>query len=168
MRTLIGLLAATILTAMPAGAADELSWDDLIPSGYEEPITPGEPLHDPNSLGNAVDESGAPAAQLEPMAPVVSELDGREVRLPGYIVPLDISDGRVVEFLLVPYFGACIHVPPPPSNQVVHVLSQQGIELDALYQPFWITGPMRVETVQSELANAGYRISASQVEPYEY
>ena len=124
--------------------------------------------HELSSMGEMIDESGDPAEQLNPAAPVVTELDGREVRLPGYVVPLDMTEGRVTEFLLVPYFGACIHVPPPPSNQIVHVRSSEGIELDALYQPFWISGPMRVERVESELAAAGYRINASRVEPYLY
>jgi hypothetical protein len=54
-------------------------------------------------------------------------LDGQNIRLPGYIVPLEVSEeGRTTEFLLVPYFGACIHVPPPPSNQIVHVKSESA------------------------------------------
>lgn len=70
--------------------------------------------------------------------------------------------------LLLSYFGACIHVPPPPSNQIVYVTSDRGVKLEALYQPFWVTGPMQVEQTESDLANAGYRIVASAIEPYIY
>ena len=52
---------------------------------------------------------------------VVDDLDGRYVLLPGYVVPLEFSDSRIIEFLLVPWVGACIHKPPPPANQIVHV-----------------------------------------------
>ena len=169
MRVLTGFVCTLAwLSCTAAFAAQELSWDDLIPPGYEEPMPAPQTPHELSGMGEMIDESGDPAEQLNPAAPVVEELDGREVRLPGYVVPLGLSEGRVVEFLLVPYFGACIHVPPPPSNQIVHVISSEGIELDALYQPFWISGPMRVQRVESELATAGYQISASQIEPYVY
>jgi hypothetical protein len=83
-------------------------------------------------------------------------------------VPLDVTDdGKVTEFLLVPYFGACIHVPPPPSNQIVLVKYAKGVQMDALYQPFWIRGPLKVESSSSELAEAGYQMSADDVYPYE-
>ena len=113
-------------------------------------------------------EAGPAAAQQSPAAPVVEALDGQMVKLPGYIVPLDMTDeGRVIEFLLVPYFGACIHVPPPPSNQIVHATSELGVRVEALYEPFWIEGPMRVEHASSELAEAGYRMQAQKIYPYE-
>ena len=113
-------------------------------------------------------EAAPAAAQQSPAAPVVEALDGQMVKLPGYIVPLDMTDeGRVIEFLLVPYFGACIHVPPPPSNQIVHATSELGVRVEALYEPFWIEGPMRVEHASSELAEAGYRMQAQKIYPYE-
>ena len=86
----------------------------------------------------------------------------------SYIVPLDMDgEGRVIEFLLVPYFGACIHVPPPPSNQIVHATSELGVRVDELYQPYWIEGPLKVEPASSELAEAGYRMVAQTIELYE-
>jgi hypothetical protein len=77
---------------------------------------------------------------------VVKALDGQQVKLPGYIVPLEVSEeGRTTEFLLVPYYGACIHVPPPPSNQIVHIFSEMGVRVEDLYQPYWIEGKMQVK-----------------------
>jgi len=67
----------------------------------------------------------------------------------------------------VPYFGACIHVPPPPSNQIVHVTSELGVLLDALYQPFWVEGPLKTEHVSSELAEVGYQMEADKIYAYE-
>ena len=81
---------------------------------------------------------------------------------------LEVSDdGRTPEFLFVPYYGACIHVPPPPSNQIVHVTSQVGVKLDDLYQAFWVEGTMRVKRSDSELADAGYQMDADKIYIYE-
>lgn len=172
MRLLTALTATTLLfCSLSALAVEELTWGDLVPPEARDMMGMPQPIHDLSDLADALGEEdfGDPAIQVEPNAPVVAELNGRQVKLPGYIVPLGISERGVVnEFLLVPYFGACIHVPPPPSNQIVHVQSETGIELAALYQPYWITGPMQVEQIESELANAGYRISGASIEPYTY
>lgn len=173
MRYLAALTTACTLAfcALPAMAVEELSWGDLVPPQARDLAGMPQPSHDLSTLADTLSEEdfGDPAVQVEPAAPVVSALDGREVKLPGYIVPLGVdADGSVSEFLLVPYFGACIHVPPPPSNQIVHVRSEKGIKLEELYQPFWITGAMQVEYVESDLANAGYRIANASVEPYSY
>jgi hypothetical protein len=131
------------------------------------PIT--APIHNLSGLSDALSVESAPAAhQQAPHAPVVKALDGQNVRLPGYIVPLEVSEeGRVIEFLLVPYFGACIHVPPPPSNQIVHVTSELGVKVEELYQPYWIEGPMQVKATTSELADAGYQMEADKILVYE-
>lgn len=164
------LLALLLILATPlwAGEVRELTWSEMIPEGAPPPEPPA-PIHDLSQLSDALNaEAGPAASQQSPEAPVVNALDGQEVKLPGYIVPLDVTEeGRVTEFLLVPYFGACIHVPPPPSNQIVHVKSELGVLMDALYQPFWIEGPLQVKASSSELAEAGYQMDASKIYPYE-
>jgi len=167
------LLSLLLLLAPPLWANEprELTWGELIPADAAPAPAPAQqaPIHDLSQLADTLAAESAPAAaQQAPAAPVVKALDGQAVKLPGYIVPLDVTDeGRVTEFLLVPYFGACIHVPPPPSNQIVHVTSELGVLLDALYQPFWIEGPLKVEASSSELAEAGYQMQASKIYPYE-
>ncbi len=164
------LLATLLVFAAPFAVADvrELQWSDLIPADAPSPPPPVA-MHDLSQLADALAaETGPAAAQQSPAEPVVKALDGVQVKLPGYIVPLDMSeDGRVTEFLLVPYFGACIHVPPPPSNQIVHATSELGVRVDELYQPFWIEGPLKVEHATSELADAGYRMEAQKIYLYE-
>ena len=164
------LLAALLALAAPFAAADvrELQWSDLIPADAPPPPPPVA-MHDLSQLADALAaEAGPAAAQQSPAEPVVKELDGVQVKLPGYIVPLEVGeDGRVTEFLLVPYFGACIHVPPPPSNQIVHATSELGVKVDELYQPFWIEGPLKVEHASSELTDAGYRMEAQKIYLYE-
>src|SRR5690606_36493227 len=109
------LLLVTLLSFVaPLAAAEvrDLQWSDLIPEGAPPPPPPVA-LHDLSQLADALAaESGPPAPQLSPAETVVEALDGVSARLPGYIVPLEISvEGRVTEFLLVPYNAACIHVP---------------------------------------------------------
>lgn len=166
------LLALLLCVSLPLHATDvrELTWHEMIPPDAQQPAT-GQPapLHDLSQLADALaSESGPAAVQQSPAAPVVKALDGQRVKLPGYIVPLsNDDDNRVQEFLLVPFFGACIHVPPPPSNQIVYVTSVSGVKLDDLYQPFWIEGALEVEASSSELAEAGYRMAADKVYPYD-
>ncbi|WP_313055108.1 DUF3299 domain-containing protein [Pseudomonas lopnurensis] len=164
------LLATLFALAAPFAIAGvrELQWSDLVPADAPPPPPPVA-VHDLSQLADMLAaESGTAATQQSPAAPMVEALDGAQVKLPGYIVPLDLSeDGRVTEFLLVPYFGACIHVPPPPSNQIVHAISELGVRVDALYQPFWIEGPLKVEHASSELAEAGYRMEAQKIYVYE-
>ena len=165
------LLAAVLIAlAAPVSATEvrELNWSEMVPADAPAQVAEPAPIHDLSQLADALSESGPAATQQSPAAPVVEELDGQMVKLPGYIVPLDVTDeGRVTEFLLVPYFGACIHVPPPPSNQIIHVNTELGVLLDALYQPFWVEGPLKVEHSSSELAEVGYQLAAEKIYPYE-
>ncbi|AKJ98137.1 MULTISPECIES: DUF3299 domain-containing protein [Pseudomonas] len=165
------LFALLMMVALPLWAAEprDLAWTEMIPAGAPPEVPNMTPLHDLSQMGNALAAESAPAARQDlPNAPVVKELDGQRIRLPGYIVPLEVSEeGRTTDFLLVPYFGACIHVPPPPSNQIVHVKSEVGVKLDELYQPYWVEGPMQVKPSTSELADAGYQMEAEKIYVYE-
>ncbi|PXX58272.1 hypothetical protein SAMN05660489_04676 [Pseudomonas sp. LAMO17WK12:I10] len=165
------LLALLMLVALPLWAAEprDLAWSEMIPPDAPAEVPNMQPLHDLSQMSDALAAESAPAAKQDmPNAPVVQSLDGLSVRLPGYIVPLEVSEeGRTTEFLLVPYFGACIHVPPPPSNQIVHVKSDVGVKLDELYQPYWIEGPMQVKASTSEIADAGYQMEAEKIYVYE-
>ncbi|UVM21390.1 DUF3299 domain-containing protein [Pseudomonas wadenswilerensis] len=165
------LLLLLLLNASPLWAAEPrtLEWQQLIPAGAPVIQPQLAPLHDLSQLSDALAAEAAPAArQTAPNAPVVKALDGQQVKLPGYIVPLEVSEeGRTTEFLLVPYYGACIHVPPPPSNQIVHIFSEIGVKVEDLYQPYWIEGQMLVKATSSELADAGYQMEAEKIYAYE-
>lgn len=146
-----------------------LKWEDMVPADAP-PLPAPAPLHNLNQLADILAEESGPAAeQQHPNAPVVPELDGLRVKLPGYIVPLTIDDNsRITEFLLVPYFGACIHVPPPPSNQIVYVTSEGGVALGDMWQPYWIEGTLSVESFSSDMGDTGYRAQAEQIYPYVF
>ena len=108
---------------------------------------------------------------------VVEELNGKNVRIPGYLLPLEVSQEKVTEFLLVPYVGACIHVPPPPPNQIVHAktAAEKGYVMKAMFDPVWITGVLSAQSMVKELylvdgsadINIGYSMLARKIEPYE-
>ena len=101
-------------------------------------------------------------------APVVKSLDGQRVKLPGFVVPLEMNAKSINEFLLVPYYGACIHVPPPPTNQTVHVIAPSGHPFEGeLFDTVWVTGELTVEKYSNDMGDAGYRIQAGSIEPYE-
>ena len=94
----------------------------------------------------------------------VAALDGEEIHIGGYPVPLESdAKGRSTLFFLVPYPGACIHVPPPPPNQIVLVRYPKGIALDDIYAPIWVDGKLKVEQVSNDLADAAYALDAGQV-----
>ena len=101
-------------------------------------------------------------------APVVHDYDGKIVKLPGFVVPLETDAKTIQEFLLVPYYGACIHTPPPPANQTVYVVTDEGHAYEGeLFDTVWVTGTFEVDKSSSELGDAGYRIQARLVEPYQ-
>ena len=149
-----------------------LYWEDLIPDDFVQPENPFATMtqEEVDKLLDGSDESNARLNQLQEefnYAPVVDELDGKRVKIPAYVTPLEF-DGqtKMSEFLLVPYVGACLHTPPPPANQVVHANSDEVVEFKNIYDPIWAIGTIRAETVQSDLAESGYRLELESVEPY--
>jgi hypothetical protein len=148
----------------PAGVARELDWDELLPQDARARFSGGPPPPTHDTLG----EGGLAAQQVMDFS-VNKALDGALIKIPGFIVPLDVGkDGLVTDFFLVPYFGACIHVPPPPPNQIVHVRISKGIALDSIYEAYWITGRMKVVNKSTRLGASAYQLAASNVEIYKY
>jgi len=99
---------------------------------------------------------------------VVPNYDTENIRLPGFVVPLEFDESFVVtEFFLVPYFGACLHLPPPPPNQIVYVKHSEGIKLESTQQPYWVSGVLTTEGEVNDLAHAAYTMVASDVLIYE-
>ena len=69
---------------------------------------------------------------------VIEAFDGKAIRIPGFIVPLEQNDEqKATAFFVVPYFGACLHMPPPPPNQILYVEYEEGIAVENLYDPYW-------------------------------
>ena len=102
-------------------------------------------------------------------APVNETLNGAFVKIPGFIAPLEFTDETITEFLLVPYFGACIHVPAPPPSQTILVKTAEGhgISFADSYNPIWIVGMLTTEANSTELADAYYYMEDATIELYE-
>ena len=96
-------------------------------------------------------------------------INGKKIKLAGFIAPLENSNGKVTDFLLVPFFGACIHVPPPSVNQTVLVQTTKdnAIESDDASSPYWIKGTLVTESKSTDIGAAGYRIDGAITEVYE-
>ncbi len=160
----VAALAATPPPAAPAARRADLDWRDLLPEkerSHYSAVAPA-PVHDYRG------EGGPPAVQVQDFG-VNKSLEGATVRLPGFIVPLEaLSPSGVNEFLLVPYFGSCIHVPPPPPNQIVYVRTREGMASDSIYDAYWITGKLHVQTHITRLGSAAYELSAEKIEVYKY
>lgn len=144
--------------ASPQPAILQISWDDLLPDGWIPP---------PTSIDHFFD-TPPPQALKAINVPVVSAMDQRRVRLPGYLVPIDFEGERIRSFLMVPYFGACIHVPPPPPNQVVFVRLDEAISLDDPYGAHWVTGVLSTRNSNTDLAEAAYSMRGEAVETFDW
>jgi hypothetical protein len=115
---------------------------------------------------SAIDHDGSMIQQnLE--APIVADLNGKQVKIPGFVVPLEGDGEAITEFLLVPYFGACIHVPPPPPNQIVYVTFSTAVPIDNLYDAVWVTGTLSTEGWRGDLATVGYTLQGIEVSPFD-
>jgi uncharacterized protein len=166
-----------VLSPLPArdvravtASVQVIEWKDLVPSGYD----PSELMKKYNTEVSQLKDNDPRAERLAENlrktwedAPVVGALNNKTVKLAGFLVTLE-GDGKAVsEFLLVPYFGACLHVPPPPSNQIVLVRTgTRPFKVDRMFQTVWVTGRLRTERARNALASASYVIDATHVEPY--
>ena len=97
---------------------------------------------------------------------IIEEMNGLSVRIPGFVVPVEFDEESITEFFLVPYFGACIHSPPPPPNQIMYVHAPKGLKLDTLYDPFWISGKLSTSLVENYMATAAYSLKMTSYEAY--
>ncbi len=144
-----------------------VNWDELVPADWD-------PFKDFKGANLAVLNDADPRAQqmLKQMrevwdnAPTNPALVGKKVRIPGFVVPLEDSKDGLKEFLLVPYFGACVHSPPPPANQIIFVAPQSPAKGLRSMDAVWISGVLKTDRSDSYMGAASYRIEAVSVAPY--
>ena len=158
--------------AAPAPAAQatfrEITWDDLIPTDWKpEAFLADLKLDELQDADPRASEATQRMRDEWNRAPVVERLAGARVRIPGFLVPLETDGEQIREFLLVPYFGACVHVPPPPANQLIHVIPDQPVPAGWNMLPVWVEGVMAVGRVDSEMGVAGYQLRGIKVEEYQ-
>ncbi|RXP60923.1 DUF3299 domain-containing protein [Lutibacter sp. HS1-25] len=105
---------------------------------------------------------------------VVESLNGLNIRMSGYLLPLDFDGKNAFEFLLVPWVGACIHTPPPPPNQIVYIKFDEGFKTTSRFAPVWVEGTLSTKSLTKELfladgidnINMGYSMSAKKIWNY--
>ena len=145
----------------------EIEWDELIPKGWD-PMAAFKGLN----MKRLKDSDPKAIAALEKMkaawaeAPVEPALDGKKIKLAGFVVPLERKGDAVLELLLVPYFGACIHVPPPPANQIVHVILKKPAAGLKTMDAYWVSGTLSLQRGDSSMGIYGYRMIGERLDAY--
>ena len=181
------MLAVTMVQAAASSAGKlakptefaTIQWPDLMPQedldallnppAYLADIEDGSPEDQissqmSSSIAAAMDDRYQQALVSTKIRP---EMNGQAIRIPGFIVPLEFSDDQLItEFFVVPFFGACIHVPPPPPNQIIHVKYPKGFKLEALYNPFWLSGVLKTSLIENDMATAAYAMEVYLMEDY--
>jgi len=162
VRTLaFGALVLTVMGLRPAAVPADARGDSVL-AEIERAIAAGDPV--------TLDWKAMAALNYKTgeMPEALRKLNGVVVRIPGYMVPLEDMETRVTEFLLVPYFGACIHTPPPPPNQMAHVLMQRNSAVEVnLWDPIWIVGKLTIESVESPYGIVGFQVTGERILPYD-
>lgn len=161
-------ICVTILLALVLSTVDgvagpdvrDVTWADLAPGGRDK----GEYARQASPLVSLALSLSGKAADRPQLA---AGLNGERIRLSGYVVPLKFNGDGVEEFLLVPYVGACIHVPPPQKNQIVLVNSRAPVKARGLFQAVTVTGILSLSNSRTELAESGYRLKAARVSDYK-
>lgn len=158
-----GIILGGLATLAPAtrlfAAGDDsidLNWKQLKPSVARRYNAPAQTLS----------HSAVPSRTFtDPRAfMVVKDYNGKRVRLPGFLIPLEMAAQGSKEFLLVPFVGACIHVPPPPPNQIVHVISQEPYMVQDLFEPVYAVGVLDTILTESVYAQASYTLAVEEFE----
>ena len=153
--------------AAPAAPIREIKWDALVPKGWDP--TASFRARSAGIVSDADPRAWKLMKEFRVVldnAPLVDSLNGVAIRIPGYVVPLETVRGELKEFLLVPYFGACIHTPPPPANQVILVRPDKAVAGFHTMDTVWVSGTLHAIRQQSFAGTSGYIVDAVGVERY--
>jgi uncharacterized protein len=163
----LGTSAVGADTANAGSKFREIDWLALVPKDWkpQERLDrkKAQSLNDGDALAQ---EMMKELREVLDSAPTVSAMNGAAIRLPGFVVPLEQSRDGMTEFLLVPYHGACIHTPPPPANQIVHVQSKEPVKGFQTMSAVWVTGTLRTLRKDSGMGVSGYALELAGVEAY--
>ncbi|MBH3426774.1 DUF3299 domain-containing protein [Pseudomonas alkylphenolica] len=168
------LLSLLLISSLARAELPETDWLELMPKSDQKALEQMPEIdHDsPEANGTFTEKGGMKQAKGLPAVmystKTVAAMNGKQIRLGGYPVPLETdAKGNSTLFFLVPYPGACIHVPPPPPNQLVLVRYLKGLKLDDIYTPLWVSGALKIEKVSNDLADAAYAMDAAKVRVVE-
>ena len=167
---LVGIMSASLAWSAHADGPRQINWSELSPKDWDA----AKALR---GIDLAALQDGDPRAhellvkmrEAADNAPPNSALAGSLIRIAGFVVPLEEARGEISEFLLVPYFGACIHSPPPPANQIIHVKNappSQGLPGLRSMDVVWVTGKLQITRADTMMGVSGYHVSAESVARY--
>lgn len=151
----------------PSASYREMRWEELVPKDWD----PMKQLKAGNvgALSDADPRSEAMMRELREVfdkAPTNPKMNGAVGKLPGYIVPLESGPAGLKEFLLVPYFGACIHSPPPPANMIVHVVLAKPSTGFRSMDAVWVGGALRTARRDTSMGVSAYAMDGVHIEHY--
>ena len=160
--TCIGLTLAEENTAR---GYKTVEWFELIPEKEAEILSTIDLIIDHSGKTNPLEEGIYQQALTS--TNVIPEMNGQLIRIAGFVMPLEFRDQAITQFLLVPFFGACIHVPPPPPNQIILVDYPKGLDVVRnMESPVWITGKIETTLLENEMASTAYYLQADGVKEY--
>ncbi|WP_233267380.1 DUF3299 domain-containing protein [Paraglaciecola sp. L3A3] len=177
---LLHFTAPTYAATAKDPAYEEIDWVQLMPTDDLAAL-----LSPPDNLANIADGSAQDSIealsnsstaddatrrfqQALTSVRVIKEFDNKAIKIPGYMVPL-VTDGQqnVTEFFIVPYFGACLHMPPPPPNQMIYGKLKEGFKLDGLTEAFWFEGTIHIQTTDTETGMSAYGMTIDNIQIFE-
>lgn len=153
-----------------------VEWTDLIPEADLEVL-----LNPPSALNQILDGSNEDSvenlgeitgqslySQALSSSRVIQQFDNKKIRIPGFIVPIDSDEKQnISSFFLVPYFGACLHLPPPPPNQIIYGNFSTGYQPENLSEPVWLEGTVKTEIMDTTLGSSAYTMDIDRIEKYD-
>lgn len=160
-RTIIAAGAALglfLIGSAWASEVREVEWMDLMPESEKMAW---------DEASQNVDHSGYASAEEFQSWETVGEFDGARIRIPGFVVPVETDgEGNLRTFFLVPYFGACIHVPPPPANQIIYGRLEKPVPMVNIWDAFYMEGTLNIEEISNETADSAYTMAVDSLKPY--
>ena len=159
----------------------EIAWDELIPkTDLDALLAPPEYITDieDGSIEDQMLNNNQSAMHAEQRAEnnyeralvstnIIEAMDGKHIEVPGFIVPVEFNGAQIVtSFFLVPYFGACLHMPPPPPNQIIYIEIEDGFLLQELYDPVVVSGKLSVALFEDQIATSAYSMTLDKIRMY--
>lgn len=166
------LLPCVLLTNLASAIAKDVrvtDWLELMPETDQKaleamPAINHTPIPKFDEQGNLVFDEPPVLSSTK----TVAEMANKNIKIAGFVVPVEFTDDMLItEFFLVPYFGACIHVPPPPPNQIIYVKYKKGLKTDIIADPFLVSGKLLIENINHDIAQSSYSMLANKVEVYK-
>jgi hypothetical protein len=165
LTALVALYLATGIGDAAAQAPREIDWLELMPP---EDLAALQAMGEIDHGGMGENAPAPPPNDAMTSTKTVPTMNGARGKIPGYVVPVAFDDkGRITELFLVPYFGACIHMPPPPPNQIIHIKPKSPLPAGNIWDAYWAVGTVRIAMTENDMALSAYSMDLDRLEVIE-